>query len=546
MKKTAAAGQPINPRELMARGFRALSRGDIAEASTCCKLVLSRQPELAPAHFLVGLIALATGDRGTALSAFGSVTSIDPGHAAAWAHLAKLLAEGGQVNRADIALQSAVSRESGDIPAIHDVIGTTYTLLGEHRNADEWYRRAVQAEPGNPALRINYANNLIYLGETARAGEELSVALVQGRGNAQAHWLLSGLGKAQDRTHIREMEALLSQRSLPPGAQAFIHYAVGKELEDLEDWDGAFSAFASGAKARRATLQFDEAREAATYDTLAELYTSEWLASRAAGCDDRSPIFIIGQPRTGTTLVERIVSAHSQVHSAGELQQFGNCIRRMTDYDRLERFSPELFRNALQLDPAALGKQYLSRTTKLRGQSPRFVDKLPYNYLFLPHILAALPNARIIHLVRDPRDACFAVFKQLFADAYPHSYSLEEMARHFARYHHLMALWRERFPGRFLDVRYEEVVTDLEGNARRILDYLDLPWEDACGEFHRQDSAVTTASAVQVREPAHTRSVGRWRHYQRQLEPALAILRDEGVISGNDAPAATRPSREID
>lgn len=529
MTRPAATGQPASARALLARGFRALSQGNIAEASTCCKLLLARQPELAPAHFLVGLIALANADRGIAIKAFGSVTSLDPTHAAAWAHLARLLAEGGQVNRADVALQNAVSHESGDIAAVHDVIGTTYTLLGEHRNADDWYRRAAGAEPDNAAFRINYANNLIYLGETARAARELSAALALGRGNAQAHWLLSGLNRARDRSHVEEMQALLSQRSLPPRAQAFVYYALGKELEDLEDWDNAFTAYARGAQARRATLQYDESREAATFATLAGLYTSQWLASRPPGCDDASPIFIIGQPRTGTTLVERVITAHSQVHSAGELQQFGNCIRRMTDYDLPERFSPELFSSAIDLDPAALGQQYLLRSTKLRGTLPRFVDKLPYNYLFLPHILAALPGARVIHLVRDPRDACFSVFKQLFADAYPHSYSLEEMARHFGRYHRLMATWRERFAGRFLDVQYEDVVVNLQDNARRILDYLDLPWEDACADFHRQDTAVATASAVQVREPAHTRSVGRWRRYERQLSPVLEILRAEGV-----------------
>ncbi|MBP6681766.1 MAG: sulfotransferase [Halioglobus sp.] len=531
MNNTVDTGRPTHVRELLARGFRALSAGRIEEASTCCKLVLARQPELAPAHFLVGLIALASADRGTAIRAFGSVTAIEPDHAAAWAHLARLLAEGGQANRADIALQRAVSNEAGDIPAVHDVIGTTYTLLGEHRHADEWYRRAVLAEPDNAVFRINCANNLIHLGETAQAAQELSAALALGRGHAQAHWLLAGLSRARDRGHIREMEALLATGSLPPRARAFVYYGIGKELEDLEDWDSAFTAFDSGARARRGTMQYDEAREAATFETLGGLYTRQWLDSQPPGCADGSPIFIIGQPRTGTTLVERIVTAHSAVHSAGELQQFGNCIRRMTNYDQQDRFSPELFSSALALDPAVLGEQYLLRTARLRGIQPRFVDKLPYNYLFLPHILAALPNARVIHLVRDPRDVCFSVYKQLFADAYPHSYSLEEMARHFARYHRLMALWRERFQDRFLDVRYEDVVVDLEGNARSILDHLQLSWEPACAQFHRQETAVTTASAVQVREPAHTRSVGRWRRYEKQLEPALAILRSEGLIS---------------
>ena len=531
MTSKSANSPPMNPRELMARGFRALSQGRIDEASTCCKLVLARQPKLAPAHFLVGLIALATGDRSTAQQAFTTVVGIEPGHAAAWAHLAKLLAEGGQVNRADVALENAVKHESGDIPQVLDVIGTTYTLLGEHRTADEWYRRAAQGQPGNPALRINYANNLIYLGETELAEHELAAALALGRGHAQAHWLLAGLHKAGDHSHIEEMQALLRQRPLPPRGQAFVHYGMGKEYEDLQEWDAAFSAFEQGAKARRATLQFDEQLEVATFDKLGELYTREWLQGRGPGNEDSSPIFIIGQPRTGTTLVERIITAHSAVHSAGELQQFGNCIRRMTRYDRQERFAPDLFSKAADIESQALGTQYLLRTRRLRGTLPRFVDKLPYNYLFLPHILAALPNAKIIHLVRDPRDACFSVFKQLFADAYPHSYDLEEMARHFVRYHRLMATWRERFPDRFLDVRYEDVVVNLEDNARRILQYLELPWEEACMAFHKQGTAVSTASAVQVREPAHTRSVGRWQRYEKQLQPVLDILRDGGVIA---------------
>ena len=172
----------------------------------------------------------------------------------------------------------------------------------------------------------------------------------------------------------------------------------------------------------------------------------------------------------------------------------------------------------------------MTSTSKLRGTTPHFVDKLPYNYQFLPLILAALPNAKIIHLVRDPMDVCFSVYKQLFADAYPHSYDIEEMARHFVRYHRLMEVWRQRFPGRFLDVRYEEVAADVETEGRRIINYLQLPWEDACANFHQQETAVTTASAVQVRQPAHTRSIGRWRRYEKQLQPVRDILIQENII----------------
>jgi hypothetical protein len=253
------------------------------------------------------------------------------------------------------------------------------------------------------------------------------------------------------------------------------------------------------------------------------------MDENATGHDDPSPIFVIGQPRTGTTLVERIITSHSQVYSAGELKQFGTAVRRLSNYREPKRYSAKLAVQAAKVDVEKLGKAYLTTTKTMRGSLPRFVDKLPPNYLYVPLILKALPNAKIIHLTRNPMDACFSSFKQLFADAYPHSYDQAEMARHHARYYHLMSLWRERFSGRFFDISYEETARDLEPNARALIDYLELPWEDACLHFHKQDAAVTTASAVQVREPAHTRSIGRWRRYENQLEPMRKALQEQGL-----------------
>ena len=181
-------------------------------------------------------------------------------------------------------------------------------------------------------------------------------------------------------------------------------------------------------------------------------------------------------------------------------------------------------------DPNKVGSMYLQTSSRMRGDTPRFVDKLPQNYLMIPLILKALPNARIVHLVRDPMDACFASFKQLFADAYLHSYEQHEMARHHARYRRLMDIWRERFPNRIFDISYEDTARDIEPNARALLEYLDLPFEPACLDFHKQGGAVSTASAVQVREPAHTRSIGRWRRYEAQLQPMLSALEAEKIV----------------
>jgi len=325
------------------------------------------------------------------------------------------------------------------------------------------------------------------------------------------------------------MKGLIDSGRQSKRSQGFLHYAIGKENEDLGNWADAFSAFTQGAKARRETVEFSEADEAAMFEAIKETYTAEWLASAAPGAEDPAPIFVLGQPRTGTTLIERVITSHSQVYSAGELQQFGLAVRRASRHADPKRFSKELFLTAATVNPAEIGHMYLRSTAKLRDKSPFFVDKLPVNYLNIPLILAALPKAKIVHLVRGPMDACFASFKQLFADAYLHSYDQGEMARHHARYRDLMAHFRQEFPGRIIDISYEAAARDLEPNARKLINSLELTWEDACLNFHESTSGVATASSVQVREPAHTRSIGRWRRYEIELSPMINELTRLGV-----------------
>ena len=516
-------------RRALARGFDALSKGKPDEAAAYCRKVLESYPKTEQAHFLMGLVALERNDRRTAVSAFGSVTRLNASHAAAWAHLSRLFMLSGQVRRADQALAEAKRHERGE-PMVQDLIGVVSSLLGDQVTARAWYSKAVSADPGSSRFRVNLANSLVFLGKSEQAAGELDAVLKQDPDNAQAHWLLASARRAEDRRHIEQMVNLIASRRWPPQALAFLFFGLGKELEDLEEWERAFEAFQRGATARRRTLDYNEATEIAAFEAAMQTFTSDWMERGETGDPNPAPIFIVGQPRTGTTLVERIITSHSMVHSAGELQQFNLSIRRLASGEFPGRFNAELVNAAAELDAKALGEGYLRATEPMGGGLPRFVDKLPGNFFYLPLILKALPGAKVVHLVRDPRDACFASFKQLFAEAYPHSYSLEEMARHFVRYHTLMDIWRQRFGDRFHDLSYEHLVADIEPHARDLIEYLELPWEDACLAFHEQAGAVATASATQVREPAHTRSVGRWRRYHAKLAPMLDILADAAVV----------------
>jgi tetratricopeptide (TPR) repeat protein len=514
--------------ETLRHGFALLSAGRLEEASECCRRLLGAKPDLVEGHFLVGLIALELKKTRTAIQAFGSVTTLQDDHGPAWANLARLFVMAGQPARADTVLEKAVRHCDGN-PVVLDLIGSVYGQLGDQETAGEWIGKAVEKDPENIAFLVNQANNFMFLGQLDESEAVIRNVLDRNFENANAHWILSNLRKAKNREHVEQLESLVQHKGRPQRAQAFLYYGLGKELEDLEEWDKAFDAFASGARSRRATIEFDEQSEIEMYEAFGEVFTPEWLEDAAGGHDDASPIFVVGQPRTGTTLVERIITSHSQVHSAGELKQFGNAVRRLSNYQEPVRYGPALARLAAGVDCEMLGQAYMKSSAKMRGSLPRFVDKLPPNYLYIPLILKALPKAKIVHLTRNPMDACFASFKQLFADAYLHSYDQAEMARHHARYYRLMARWREQFPGRFMDIAYEDTARDLEPNARALIDYLELPWEDACLDFHKQDAAVTTASAVQVRQPAHTRSIGRWLRYEAQLDVMRKTLVEQGV-----------------
>lgn len=512
----------------LADGFAALNRGDLATAGEACKQALAIDQTHVPAHFLVGLVALEGKQRQVAHEAFKSVVKLDRDHAAAWAHLAKLNVGEGRIAAAESALRE-VRRVQPNDPMVIELTGTVLNSLGEYEAAELFFERAHEMSPQNPSALMNLGNVRVFLGKIDDAVALFKRAIDLEPNSAQCHWGLANSAKAKDDTHIKTMQGLIHSGRQSKRSQGFLHYAIGKENEDLGNWPEAFSAFTQGARARRETVEFNEADETAMFEAIKETYTAQWLANCPAGAEDPAPIFVLGQPRTGTTLIERVITSHSQVYSAGELQQFGLAVRRASRHADPKRFSKELFIAAATVNPAEIGNMYLRSTAKLRDKSPFFVDKLPVNYLNIPLILAALPKAKIVHLVRGPMDACFASFKQLFADAYLHSYDQSEMARHHARYRDLMAHFRQEFPGRIVDISYEDTARDLEPNARKLINALKLDWEDACLNFHESSSGVATASSVQVREPAHTRSIGRWRRYETELLPMMGELTRLGV-----------------
>ena len=444
------ARPPAVAQRLIQAGFDAFRAGDFQRAADLCKESLAKYPTMGRAHYLAALIALASDDRASAVRALENTVRLNKEHAAAWTRLAELYATGGALRRAEASLQNAVSTQRGNAGTL-DHIGTVFRLAGNLRASLEWHQKACAVHPDHVPFQINLANAQLYLGDLDAARNALERCVQIDARNAQVHWLLARVNQATSRAHIEQMTKMLGDEC-DPRSIAYLQYAIGKECEDLGEWRNAFAAWSAGAAARRELVAYDERVDAELFETLETTFTSDWLGEHTGDCVDAGPVFIVGQPRTGTTLLDRMLDAHPAVTSAGELRHFGIAVRQVVGSDEARQFTPELLRRAAQADVAAIGEAYVDITSGLRLDAPHIIDKLPSNYLYLPLIIAALPNARVIHMRRDPMDTCLAIFKQLFADAYLYSSDLGELARHYLRYQSLMDTWRERFGDRFIEV----------------------------------------------------------------------------------------------
>jgi hypothetical protein len=341
-----------------------------------------------------------------------------------------------------------------------------------------------------------------------------------------------------DNPHLKTMHAMRDGSvPLTDTDRLQLDFALAKAYADLKDHKRSFERLLSGNKLKRAQIQYDEAAAFALFDRIETVFTPALVRKiENLGGGDRSPvpIFVMGMPRSGTTLVEQILASHPQVHGAGELKAFNDVVNEVRGPDGQTIPYPEFLP---ALDARSIGKigaRYLTEIRKLAPQAPHITDKMPSNYYFAGLIHLALPNAKIVHTIRDPVDTCISCFSKLFTAEQNHTYDLGELGRYYRRYQQLMEHWRRVLPpDRILDVRYEDVVADLETQARRIVSHCGLVWDDRCLSFHETDRPVRTASATQVRQPIYNSAVGRWRVYEEFLGPLLTALGADAASSGS-------------
>ena len=408
---------------------------------------------------------------------------------------------------------------------------------GLHEEALPCFERAVAAAPLRASLHFNLASTLKFLGRFAAAEAAYEECLRLEPRFWRAHSALAATRRqTPERNHLERLQALLAAADVDADAELHLRHALARELEDLGRDDEAFGHLLAGNARKHAAVRYDFDRDRRLFEAVTRLFPTPLPppAPRpaAGGAATAGPIFVVGLPRTGTTLVERILSSHDEVCSAGESQVFGVLLKRACRTPSPRVLDEATIERSADVDLHALGQQYLARARPPGSSEPRFVDKMPLNFFYLGHIARALPDARLVVLRRDPRDTGLSLFRQLFATGlayYDFTRDLRAIGRYYACFDRLVAHWREVLPGRIHELSYEGLVADQRAETARLLAHCDLPWQEQCLAFERNASAVDSASAVQVREPLHAGSIGRWRRHARQLEPLLDELRAAGI-----------------
>ena len=512
--------------------------GEAKKAEEIYRNILKRDPNHVEAARLLAGIAVDNKKFKDAEVFLRHAIAITPDYTRLWVDLANVLRE---LNNPQEALECAtkVMELAPKMAESYLLYAGILGMTSRHQEAIEIYEKALAISPKKPGALCSMAHHLKTVGKQDEAIAAYRRCTEFKPDHAEAYWSLANLKTFQfDDAEIKTLYDLLDDDELPDESRVQINNALGLDRESRGDYDTAFSHYQQCNSLRRKTESYDPVETETRFDRIVEVFSKEFLDQRSGvGDPDPAPIFVVGLPRSGSTLIEQILASHSMVDGTHELTELTAAIKGLRRSPKKNSNFPDTLPGLSAEEWQDLGRNYVDSTRQYRSGAVHFIDKNPNNFTFVGLLRLALPNAKIINARRHPLDSCFGTYKQLFASGQPFSYDFTDLGEYYLQYARLMEHWHQTVPGFMLDVQYEEVVQDLETQVRRILDYCGLPFEEACLRFHETDRAVKTASSEQVRRPIYSSSVNLWRNYESHIGELLDVL--EPVLVA--LPEADRP-----
>lgn len=527
------SSEHINQLHISAQQY--INRGQFKPAHQACVQILKLEPKHADAHFLMGMIALNMQQMTKAIELIKAAIHYKPNFPEYYAFYAKALSMVNRYQEASEAVQKAVKMGS-DSPMINDTLAVVLSRLSEHRQAVPLFRKAIEKQPDNPNYYYNLAASLKFTGEFTLAQEAYEKVISLKPNYYPAHSALAELQTAtQEHNNIERLQLELNKVANNVDGELHLCHAMAKELECLQEYEKALHILKRGNGAKKKQLGYDIKQDKALFCAIKASFDGGGQSTVPNGYDSHQPIFVLGMPRSGTTLVDRILSSHSKVTSVGESQNFGVELKKMAKTQSRQVLDLETIKAAQNINFTELGKRYIQLTKPTNGslQTLHFIDKMPLNFLYVGLIKKALPNAKIIILDRHPMDVCLSNFRTLFAVSfsyYNYAYDLKDSGQYFAFFKDLMTFWKKHYGDELLEVSYEKLVAQPEQQIKRILEYCELDWQDSCLNFHENTAPVSTASSVQVRQPMNSKSIGRWKKYGSELNQLQECLTAKGLM----------------
>ena len=517
----------LNPiRRKLALAAEHQKEGRYDEAAKLYREVLRAQPKNADALRMLGVLTIADGKVDEAERLFRRAVAAAPDFVNAIIDLGMALKEQSRIEEAIDCFRQATKLEPRNVKA-HYQLGHILAPAALSTEAIESYERVLQIRPKHTGALLGMGHVLKTVGRQQEAIDSYRKCIDSNPEKGETYWSLANLKtyKLADED-IAEMESRVAGGGLTDESHVNFLFALAKAYEDRGDFDRAWNYYVEGNAKRRMLEHYDPVRFEMQNDAIIDVFAREFLGEYTGlGNPDPAPIFIIGLPRSGSTLLEQILASHSMVEGTSELPYIRR-VENSLSKNRVDGVNyPEAVRELREQNFKSLGQDYLDAAELHRVQGkPRFIDKMPNNFPAVGLIHLILPNAKIVDARRYPLDSCLSNFRQLYGHGQPFTYDLTDIAEYFLEYQRLMDHWHKVMPGRVLTVQYEDVVMDFENQVRRLLEYCELPWEDACLRYHETDRPVRTASSEQVRQPVYTKSVHFWRNHEARLGELIDVL----------------------